>query len=295
MKKIIIMLILSLVMSTIITGCSSEKRYYEKGVNAQENKNYEEAVENFTKAGDYKDSKDRLAECDHLNDVVNDKTAPSINGLEEKIDITCGTEFNLNDYIAEKIRIEDNITKDIKDYSISSDKVYDRGSGLISTMENGEHEVIVTAKDEAGNEGELKLILSINPVVVSKDNPEPVIYDGEYATIKLKSFNHGEIFEYSDMIGYYAEFDVENKCDEPIAVYWSMYTSINDYQVNAMYEISPIAAGKKGTAFTFFEDKNIPDEVGDFSQIDSIVCIKKDSADEGFFSIPTTFYTDVIK
>ena len=49
----------------------------------------------------------------------------------------------------------------------------------------------------------------------------------------LKAFKHGEIFEYSDMFGYYAQFEVENKCDEPIEVCWSSYTSINDYQVNA--------------------------------------------------------------
>ena len=294
-KKMAIMLILSLAISVIIIGCSSEKRYYNKGVKAQENKNYEEAIENFTQAGDYEDSKDRLTECTHLNDVANDKVAPSIMGLEEKIDITCGTEFNLNDYISERIKVEDNITKDIKEYSISSDEVYDRGSGIINTMENGEHEVIVTAKDEAGNKGETKFILSINPVLVTKDNPEPVIYDGEYATVKLKSFNHGEIFEYSGMIGYYAKFDVENKCDEPITVYWSSHTSINDYQVSPSYKISSVAAGKKGTTFTFFEDKDIPEEAGNFSQIDSIVCIIKDNEDKALFRIPTTFYTDAIK
>lgn len=294
-KKVVFILLLNLVISEIITGCNSEKSYYDKGIKAQENNNYEEAIENFTQAGDYEDSKDRLDECNHLNDIANDKTAPSITGLEEKIDITCGTEFNLNDYIAKTIKIEDNVTEDIKDYSISSDEIYDRGSGTVSTMENGEHEVIVTAKDEADNKGESKFILSINPVIVSKDNPNPVIYDGEYATIKLKSFKHGEIYEYSDMIGYYAKFDVENKCDKPIEVYWSMYTSINDYQVSAMYEISPIASGKKGTAFAYIEDKNIPEEAGNFSQIDSIICIKRDNDDESFFRIPTTFYTDAVK
>lgn len=294
-KKTIIMLLLTLVVSGTLIGCNSEKSYYNKGVKAQENKNYEEAIENFTQAGGYEDSKEKLAECKHLNDVANDKTAPSITGLEEKVDITCGTDFNINDYIAEKVKVEDNVTENIKDYSISSDDVYDRGTGNVSTMENGEHEVIVTAKDEAGNEGEAKFTLSINPVIVSKDNPNPVIYDGEYATIKLKAFKHGEIYEYSDIIGYYAQFDVENKCDEPIEVCWSMYTSINDYQVNAMYEITSIASGKKGTTLTFIEDKDIPKEAGDFSQIDSIVCIIKEGDDESFFRIPTTFYTDAVE
>ncbi|MDO4978206.1 MAG: hypothetical protein Q4E53_13215 [Eubacteriales bacterium] len=162
-------------------------------------------------------------------------------------------------------------------------------------MEAGEHNIEITAADEAGNEATYTLVLNLKPVVVSKKNPNPVIYDGEYATITLKNFKHGEIYEYSDMFGYSVEFNVENKCDEPIDVYLSMYTSINDYQVKGYYTINPIAPEKKGTAFSYIEDKEIPKEVGNFSQIDSIVCIKKHNQDESFYRISTTFMTDAVK
>lgn len=294
-RKAAILLLLTVTVAGILVGCNSEKSYYNKGIRAQENKMYEEAIENFTQAGDYEDAKEKLAECEHLNDVAKDKIVPNITGLEEKIDITCGTNFNLNDFIAEKIIITDDVTENIKDYSIFGDDVYDRGTGNIDTTEVGEHEIVISSKDEANNEGKFNFILSINPVIVSKDNPNPVIYDGEYAVIKLKSFKHGEIYEYSDMFGYSAQFDVENKCDEPIEVYWSMYTTINDYQVDAMYEIKSIAPGKKGTSFTYIEDQNIPSEAGNFSQIDAIVCIKEENGSESFFRIPTTFYTDAVQ
>lgn len=224
-----------------------------------------------------------------------DETPPTISGFDDKVDVTCGTSFNLNDYIAENIKIEDDVTESITEYSIASDDVYDRGSGVINTMEAGEHEVTVTAQDESENEGKATFILSINPVVVSADDPHPVIYDGEYGVIKLKEFNHGDPYGNSDIKGYYAVFDVENKCEVPVSVYWSMYTSINDYQVNPVFELDAlIASGKKGTALTYFEDSNIPEDAGNFSQIDSIVCICKDGESESFFRVPVTFYTDAV-
>ena len=277
---------------TLLTGCNSTKSIYQKGVAAQDSGNYDEAIELFTQAGEYEDAQERLTECEHLRDVANDKTAPSITGLEERIDITCGTSYNVRDYIEENIKISDNLTDPITDYSISGDEVFDRGTGKIDTMKNGEHEITVTAKDEAGNEGKAVITLSINPVVVSVDDPNPVIYDGEYATVKVKSFKHGEVLEHSDIYGYVVKFEVENKCDEPIEVYWSSLTSINRYQADASYLISPIGPGNIGTQTSYIEDKSIPEEVGDFSQIDAIVGIRRDSDEESFIKIPTTFYTD---
>ena len=331
-RNYMVIAIVAMVFVCLLTGCSAEKSNYNKGVQAQEASNYDEAIDFFTQSGDYEDSKERLIECyygkgvnaqdeknyeeaiesfsntvgyedsdervlacQHALDVLSDNTPPVISGIDDKIDITCGTAFNINDYIKEKIKIEDDVTEDISDYSISGDGIYDRGTGVIDTMESGEHNISISAKDEAGNIGETTIILSLNPVVVSADNPNPIIYDGEYATIKLKSFKHGEIWEYSGINGYYAIFDVENKCDEAISVYWSMYTSINDYQVDASYEISSIAPGKKGTMLTYIEDSSIPEEAGNFSQIDSIVCIKKDSDDSSFYRISTTFYTDALQ
>lgn len=269
--------------------------YYGKGVEAQDVKDYETAIEYFNKAKGYEDSKERISECEHAVAVLQDKTPPVISGLDDKIDVTCGTDFNLNDFIAEKILIEDDVTQNITDYSISCEKVYDRGTGKIDTTIDGEYVVSISSKDEANNVGEKNITLALIPVQVTKDNPNATIYDGEYGVIKVKTFKHGEIYEYSNMYGYYVVFDVENKLDEAMDVYWSMYTSINDYQVTPYYEMISVAPGKKGTAFSYFEDSSIPEEAGNFSQIDAIVCIKTASDEESFFRIPTTFYTNAVQ
>ena len=326
----IIAVIMSMMMG--ITGCNSEKSSYNKGVKALENSLYDEAIEYFTQAGEYENSGDKIiecyygkgveaqnaedyetaidcfnktngyedsnaraSECQHAVDVLNDKTPPVISGIEDKINVTCGTVFNLNDYISAKIVIEDDVTQDISDYSVSCDEVYDRGTGNIDTTVNGEFTVNITAKDEAENNVEKSIMLSLNPVEVSKEKPNPTIYDGEYGVIKVKAFRHGEVYEYSDINGYYVVFDVENKCEEPVEIYWSMYTSINDYQVPTYYEDMSLAPGKKGTALSYIEDKDIPEEIGNFSQIDSIVCIKRLDDDKSFYRIPATFYTNAIE
>lgn len=269
--------------------------YYGKGAGAQDAEDYETAIDCFKKANGYKDSDEKISECEHIIAVLQDKTPPVISGLSDQIDVTCGTDFNLNDYVSDKITIKDDVTQDIKDYSISCEEVYDRGTGKIDTTVNGEYAITITSKDEASNIGEKKITLSLKPVEVTKDNPNVTIYDGEYGTIKVKKFGHGEVYEYSDTVGYYVVFDVENKYDKPIEVCWSMYTSINDYQVNAVYELTSVAPGKKGTTLSYFEDSNIPEEAGDFSQIDSIVCIVEKGGEESFYRIPTTFYTNAVQ
>lgn len=58
------MLICSLCMALLLTGCDSLK--YKKGVDAQEAGNYANAVEIFSELGEYKDSKNRISQCNYI-------------------------------------------------------------------------------------------------------------------------------------------------------------------------------------------------------------------------------------
>lgn len=48
--------------------------------------------------------------------IQTDKTNPKIEGLESGsvIEVQCGTQFNLNEYLKDKISISDDVTVDLK-------------------------------------------------------------------------------------------------------------------------------------------------------------------------------------
>ena len=269
-----------------------KKCIYEQAKIMMESGDYEEAIERFEQIIDFEDSKELSKECTHNIAVLQDKEAPVIEGLEASVDVLCATEFNLKDYIAERISIKDNVTDNITEYSVNSDSdLMDKGSGRINTQKAGIVSATIVAKDEAGNEGSAAIDVNIKPIHVTRENPNPVVYDGEYGKITVVSFNHGDYFGKSS---YRIELEFSNRTDKNLVVYLPQTTSINNYQVEAYFTYESVGAGKTGVMESYIDDEKIPESVGDFNQIDSEVCIGNYEDLQAFYSIPIVIDTNVI-
>lgn len=107
-----------------------------------------------------------------------DNTPPTINGLDdENVEVLCGTDFNLDDYIKENVASVSDETDDGEEeyqlsdleYTITCDgDVYDSETGAIDTGEFGEFATTLTVKDESGNEASKSFTLTLNPLEVKK-------------------------------------------------------------------------------------------------------------------------------
>lgn len=292
-KKVIVGIIGGLVVASLIGYfATSNIRAYSKGKELYSQNKYKEAIEIFSDLNDYKDSKELLEKAKKMYAIQTDKTNPVIEGLEagSVIEVQCGTQFNLNEYLKDKISISDNVTMNLKEYYTECDeKVYDSISGKVDTCYSGEFPVKLSTKDEAENEGSLDLVLKLNPVHVTKENPHPLVYDGEYGTIKIKDFKYDDKYGKNE---YRVTFDIENKTSNDMLVYLGE-TFINDYQIPAYYIIESIASGKKGEMESSISDEDIPKEVGKYSIIESHVNMSEDMMNESYYRIPIIFDVNV--
>lgn len=70
-------------------------------------------------------------------------------------------------------------------------------------------------------------------------------------------------------------------------------TSINDYQVGAYYTMTQIASEKKnGTMDSWIYDSDIPDDIGDATEIDSEIVIRQGEEGPVLVSMPLTMDID---
>lgn len=293
-SAIICIVVIALVLVAVYVA-SGNARKYSKAVELYNQKNYEEAIQIFSTLDDYKDAKDYLEKSNKFYAIQNDKNAPIIEGLEEnsKIKVKCGTPFNLNEYLQDKIKISDDVTKESLSYSISCDEsIYDKNTGEINTGYWGSFPVEISATDEAGNVGKLNLKLKLNPIRVTKKNPNPVVYDGEYGTIKINNFSH---VNYYGIDEYLVVFDIENKTDEYMLATLTGNTFINDYQVGSYYSEGGVAPNKKGTMESHIYDSDIPEGIGDYSSIESEVSLLNSNGGEGYLYIPIIFDINAIE
>lgn len=260
---------------------------YEYAKSLLEKSQYEEALGYFDKISDYENVPDLITQCNHQIDVKNDTEPPVLSGIEDTINVKAGTEFNIKDYLTEKMSITDNVSSNITDFSVSCEnKLFNQGSGDIDTEAAETLDVIVTAKDEAENEGQLNIKVNIKPIHVTRKKPNPTIYDGKYGTIKIKEFNHGYIDGANE---YQILFEIKNKTEDPMIVCLSSETSINDYQVGSYYTVSYIASGKSGIMESNIYENDISKDIGDYNQIDSKVCLSKSKDSDSYYVIPIIF------
>lgn len=217
-----------------------------------------------------------------------DETAPTIEGVQESVDIQCGTDFNLTDYVSEDLVIKDDSGKDPEVTIECDEKVYEKETGKIDTSKYGEFPVKITAKDASDNTAEKEFTLNLNPVRLTKDNKTPVVYDGEYAKIQIKEFRHGDV--YGDQ-GYYIESEIENKTDENLSINLTGrdgLTVINKHQIPVYVfdDTNNIGAGLIGTVEQSINDSDIPEDIGTITEIITTYSIKKGDSEDRIFTIP---------
>ena len=278
-------------------GDAKIRATYSEAEELFKNEDYEKASEMYGQILEYEDAAEKKELSEHLLKVKNDTTAPKISGIKpnEKLSITCGTEFNLKEYLDDNIKITDDVSGEINEYNIrvikdvvddvTEKSLYNPASGEITTIVDGMLEFEILAKDSAGNEAAVKMGIELLPVHLSVENAKPVICDVEYGLIQIQNFQHGYIYGQNQ---YLITFYVENKTSDSMVVHLAAETFINDYQIiSGRYLPGIISAGKRGIIECIITDDNIPYELRDYPQIETTVCLRRDEMDEhSYYRVP---------
>ena len=281
--------------SAELAGNAKIRATYSEAEELFKNEDYEKASEMYGQILEYEDAAEKKELSEHLLKVKNDTTAPKISGIKpnEKLSITCGTEFNLKEYLDDNIKITDDVSGEIKEYDIrvikdvvdvvTGKSVYNSASGEITTIVDSVLEFEISAKDSAGNEAVVKMDIELLPVHLSVENPRPVICDGEYGLVQIQDFQHGYIYGRNQ---YLITFYAENETSEPMIVDLAD-TSVDDYQVGSgRYLPGVISAGKRGTIDNTITDDDIPTDLRDYPQIEAVVCLRQDEMEHSYYRVP---------
>lgn len=105
-----------------------------------------------------------------------DTKEPVLKGIGKKVQVQCGTEFNLDDYLNEKLKIKDETDDGIKEYNLKDleytikcdEEIYNEETGDVKTGDYGTFDVKLAVKDESRNKATLEFQLFLNPVEVTK-------------------------------------------------------------------------------------------------------------------------------
>lgn len=105
-----------------------------------------------------------------------DTKEPVLKGIGKIVEVQCGTEFNLDDYLNENLKINDETDEGSKDYKLKDleyfikcdDEIYNEETGNVETDDYGTYDVKLTVKDESGNRATLEFQIFLNPVLVIK-------------------------------------------------------------------------------------------------------------------------------
>lgn len=276
---------------------------YTQGQEFIENNNYTEAKECFEKIPEYKDSSELVANCEHILAVKNDKTAPVITGVSEGevLEAKFNEEYNLKTYLDSVIKITDDVTEDLKDYSITTTaSVYDPDTGEINTLQDGTYEFAIIAVDEAENKATINFSVHVDAVLhLTKDTEYPVVlYENDLGKYMLNSAIHYSDWESAPdyLEGYYFEIEIENHAEVDVsATFGRAY--LNDYRVPVYcYTSDIIAPGKKGIAYCAIYDEDLNEKTKNFEKIECEFIIKDRDNDkeEEIFVRPVIIDNDLI-
>lgn len=169
---------------------------------------------------------------------------------------------------------------DLKNLNTDDSLARSEEQSVDSSSVKEEQKVVSTKKETSVKE---------DAVHITKDNVEQTVYNGEYGKVSVKKFEHGLI---DGLNSYHIEFYVENQSDQGVIVYLPNTTSINDYQVGAYYTMTQIASEKKGTMDSWIYDSDIPDDIGDATEIDSEIVIRQGEEGPVLVSTPLTMDID---
>lgn len=292
--------------SVDLAAISETKAIYVKADNCFEEEDYENASELYHQILEYEDAAEKADMSEHLLKVKKDTIPPTVTGLKqnESIPVVCGTDFNLKEFLENKVEITDNVSGMIEEYkvhvkknivdSVTNEPVYDEHSGKLETIVSGNITLSLSTEDEAGNETEIPFSIELVPIRLTKENPKPMVYDGEYGLVQVQSFEHGYIFGQNQFV---ITFYVENKTEGQLIVHLpSNGTFIDNYQIQSRYYLpGDVSAGKRGTAKCSINDEDIPEELSGFQQIETMVCFREKSIDEhSFYRIPMIIDVDAV-
>lgn len=121
-------------------------------------------------------------------------------GLKGPIKIDCGTEFNLDEYLNENLRIKDAAEDSDKEYKlkdltyeITCDEIYNAETGAIDTSEYGKFEGNLVIDDENAGKASFDFALKLNPISVEKGYYvyESDIADSGFELMGFCSFTNG--------------------------------------------------------------------------------------------------------
>lgn len=146
-----------------------------------------------------------------------DREAPALSGIDDLVEIQCGTDFNLKEFLNSSLEISDKISKDETitykleelDYDIECDNsIFDNETGEINTEDFGTFKVKVTVSDKSKNKSTLEFDLFLNPLVIEKgyyvykndfDDQFSVLGYCEYKNVSGEMLQIDQIkFEYFD-------------------------------------------------------------------------------------------------
>lgn len=151
----------------VVIGCGAawfatkDLRTYNSAIKLYENKEYEKALKKFEILDGYKDSKDKISETQHMIDVANDKTPPSISVTSQYLNYYPEDLFDFEQWASDNISVSDDVTNTVE---------YELTGNNVDFTQVGEYPVEITAIDEAGNEATQTVNVSI------KEKPSPVYY-----------------------------------------------------------------------------------------------------------------------
>ena len=336
-KRIVTILTVCMCSLLFISGCSSKSGQYDKAKELMNNGQYAEAAEIFTAITDYEDSKELynscmysqgtalmnegnysgakecfesipdyedaselIAECEHQIAVKNDTTAPVISGVNEGeiIEAKFNEDFNLKDYLAGIVKVEDDISESVEYKITTSSKIYDPDNGKIDTLQDGSFDFSINSSDEAGNKSTVNFQVYIDATLyITAETEFPVVlYSNELGEYYLNSVKHYSDWESAPdyLEGYYLQIEMMNGMDVDALCYFGK-AYLNDYRVPVYTDSSkPIAPGKKGIINSHIYDDDITESMQGFEKIECSFMIA-DEDKNVFFERPVVIDSSVIQ
>lgn len=101
---------------------------------------------------------------------------PELSGIKDTVKVDCGTEFNLDSYLNENLKITDVVDEKTKEYKLKdleyeitcSDEIYNAETGDVDTSDFGKFNFELIVKDEDGGKATREFTLKLNPLIVEK-------------------------------------------------------------------------------------------------------------------------------
>lgn len=155
-----------------------------------------------------------------------DREAPVISNLDSVIELDCGTDFNLKDYLSENAVITDetddgtnNCSLSDLEYTITCDEtVYNAETGEFDTEKYGNYDAELTVSDKSKNKTTFAFTVKLDPLHLNSSLEETVEMDcgtifnvNDYFGENLKIVNADESAEYS-----LEDFDYTIDCPETV-------------------------------------------------------------------------------